>query len=282
MNFFLVIWIAAVIGNSELLAGQQITAGEASQILARASKWPPISYITPTEASTVFAFNGELEMSELIQVGDPNDISNILIKPKDGSFDHILLRIDDGGTYYNEVDMMAKSDGSNSGSSGAITPLALSNGSRGYLIPGESIVVQCPDRRFDISIEIAFYEDRGDPIVTESNRKLLDAILRSGDQGRAFLIAAISKIYPLAEEKYRNQIRARIEVAEAKDLLAAESAAAPMPAETVGASQPLVSGTQSVATSVIPRSPSSIVDAIVALLAIIGMVFIVIWRKNAR
>jgi hypothetical protein len=242
------------------------------------------SRISSEQAAAMFDFDGKLNVAESSKWGDPDQLSRLVITPQDGSFDNIGITIAKGGTLYNESDMESKTWVKDPGVQevNPLVPIAFPNGAKGYFDRDGNIVLSSPDGLFDIGIEITISQTSRDaPVITNSNKRLLDGLLDKGDHGLKFLTAIMSKLYPLAKEKYHEQISARAEIGQATTLLAKESATTPLPTETVQPSPSSVSPSPLATVTQPSQSTSPVFYAIAALVAIVTIVFIVVWMKKA-
>jgi len=197
-------------------------AQQAASILKQAGEWPQQSYISPEDADAIFEFNGKLKVSESARLGDTANISNVLIKPEDNSFDHIRLAITKGGNLIDQFQAMASVwQPSATQPQNPFKPVVLSNGTKGYCDDHGTIVARSPDGRFDITIEVVISDNGRDSInVTNSNKNLIDGVTNGKDRGFKFLTDAMTRIVPMAEQKYQKQVKARAEIEEAMDFLA--------------------------------------------------------------
>lgn len=204
-----------------LAQSNQMSPEQAKQILTEAGEWPPRSYIDPEQAAALFHFNGKLKVIESARFGDTDNISSLLIKPEDNSFDHIRLAIGNGSTFVDQFQAMTNAwQSSDAHEKNPFIPLTLPGGAKGYFDGHGSIVSKSPDGRFDISIDVGLSDSRGSVNVTESNKGLIDGLTKGDDHGLKFLADAVSKIIPMAGQKYQEQVKARTEIQEAMNVLA--------------------------------------------------------------
>jgi len=269
-----------------------MTPKQADQILARAGKWPQPSYISPEQVAQIFHFNGKVTVTESTQWGDVDNISNIIIKPEDNSFNSIVIAIGRDTAYFNLFDLIAKSwRPSSNQDQNPLTYFQLTNGSKGYFNSGGSIVLTSPDGRFDVAIETTLSESGRDPIkVTASNKELVEGLTGKNDHGLKFLSDAMTGIYPLAKKKYEDQVKAKTSLIQAQKVMEQLSPSNnPTPTPSAGPSSPSsVSATPQVSPAKTEPSkpkeepPSSLVWLYSLAAIILAGLGVVVYRRRKQ
>jgi len=270
---------------------EPMTPKQADRILARAGEQQP-SYISAEQAANIFHFNGRLTVSESAQWGDDDDISNVIIKPDDKSFDSIRIAIGKGGAFFNQFDLNAKLWTPNSAQNqNPFTSFQFPDGSKGYSDGYGSVVLTSPDGRFDIRIEMTIAESGRDPIkVTASNKELVEGLTGKNDHGLKFLSDAMTGIYPLAKKKYEDQVKARTSLIQAQKVMEQLSPSNnPTPTPSAGPSSPSsVSATPQVSPAQTEPSkpkeepPASLVWLYSLAAIILAGLGLVIYRSRKR
>jgi hypothetical protein len=230
MRSLLILSIALAITIPSVAQENGMSTDQAARILAQVSVWPQPSYISPEQAATIFHFDGKLTVAESAQLGDTDNVSHLLIRPVDGSFDHISLAIGKAGTLVDKIQTMAQMwISSNAGERNPFSAVRFPNGATGYYDGNGVLAMKSADGRFDTIIEVVLFDDRGSPVVTASNKNLVEALTKSDDHGLKFLTEVMTRIAPLVEKKYREQTKIREQIIQASEFLKKHSSTAVTP-----------------------------------------------------
>jgi len=197
--------------------GAEMTPEQAGRLLTRLGTWPPPTYITPAQAAAIFHFHGKVTVEEYTMVGntrrfgDTKRLSTIFIQPVDNSFDHISIFINKGDAEFRETGALLARVPKNQ--IPATSFIKFSDGTRGYFYDFSHFVLSSPDR-----VEIGLVEDRGDPVITASNKEMVNAFLDKNDNGLKAMTDVMKIIYPLAKRKYEEQMADLASLKEAEKL----------------------------------------------------------------